>query len=104
MGITLKVKPDQLVSAANDISSQITNVETACGNLGTAIKNSKSYWEGEASNLHQKKYTDIEDEISQVLSTLKHRPDDLLKMAGLYDKAESTNTTTAAALSSNLIF
>ena len=101
--IILKVDPSELKRAAEDVTRKITNIENACNELGTAIENSASYWEGEASNLHREKYQKIKEDISNVIQTMKHRPQDLLTMAGLYEEAETVNESTAEGLQGSLI-
>ena len=56
MAIQLKVRPDELQKAASEIQNEIRDVETAFRSLGEAITSSRSYWEGDASEAHQKFY------------------------------------------------
>ena len=102
MDFVLKVTPEELITAAQDISKQISNVEQAFRNTGNTISNSLSYWEGDASRLHQKKYKDLEPEIAALLEKLKKRPVALLKMAGLYKETETLNTQEAQKLPDNI--
>jgi len=101
--ITLKVTPEEMVAAADDVSEQISAVKKAFDSLGTTITSSVSYWEGNASSLHQNQYKEASPKIEEVLKLMKNRPDVLLKMAGLYKAAESENTAATEGLSNDLI-
>lgn len=103
MAITLNVKPEELVRAADGLSRQISNIERAFGALDSTINRSVSYWEGDASEMHRRKYKAISDDIQQTLKLVRNRPDDLLKMAGLYQKTEAENTDQASGLSDSII-
>ena len=103
MGITLKVKPQELKSKANSISSSISSVEKELNNIGNVILGKKKYWEGDASNQHQKYYSTIQEDIPNVLNRLKEHPKELLVMADIYDDAEETNEQLANTLPVNII-
>lgn len=97
-GFQLKVTPDVLKTQAQTIRSEINSVEKQWKNIETLIIRSKGYWEGEASQQHIKFYNEVKDSVNQVIKRLKEHPDDLLKMAGIYDTAEKE----AAGLTTSL--
>ena len=103
MGITLKVKPQELKNKANSISSSISSVEKELNNIGNVILGTKKYWEGDASDQHQKYYSTIQEDIPNVLNRLKEHPKELLVMADIYDDAEETNEQLANTLPVNII-
>jgi len=103
MSIELKVTPAELKKASGEVSKKIADIKAACRELGETIDKSASYWEGEASNLHREKYNKIKEDIETVISTMEHRPADLLTMAGLYDSAEAANMGLAESLQNSLI-
>lgn len=103
MGITLKVKPQELKSKASTISSSISRVEKELNSIGNVILGTKKYWEGDASDQHQKYYSTIQEDIPNVLKRLKEHPKELLAMADIYDDAEETNEELANALPVDII-
>ena len=103
MAIELKVTPQELKNAANDISNQIRSVEQAFAQVERAINDSASYWEGDAGDHHRKYYKEVRKEVDGILKLLKNRPDDLLKMAGLYEESERKNVSAANSLSGNIL-
>lgn len=103
MEITLKVKPQVLKSKATSIRSSITSLEKELTSIGNVIIGTTKYWEGDASVQHQKYYDAIKEDIPTVLKRLKEHPNELLTMAGIYDKAEDTNEQLASSLPSNII-
>ena len=103
MSIVLKVKPEVLKSKSNEISQNINKIERQLDNIGKVIIGTKKYWEGDASNMHQKHYKTFQDDIPMVIKRLKEHPTDLLKMANIYDETEKTNQSLATKLPSDVI-
>ena len=93
MSIRLKVTPEILINQANDINKQINAIQKSFGEIESQINKTMSYWEGDAENLHLKKYRAVKKDIQAVLKTIKNRPKDLLQMADLYKEAEANNIT-----------
>ncbi|MCR4691227.1 MAG: WXG100 family type VII secretion target [Lachnospiraceae bacterium] len=91
MAITLKVKPEVMKSKAGEISTSIKSIEKELNEITRVVLGTKKYWEGDASNQHQKNYTVIKEDIPKILKLLEEHPTDLLKMAGLYEEAEKQN-------------
>lgn len=103
MSIVLKVKPEVLKAKAGEISSAIAQIEKELGDIGQTIEGTKKYWEGDASNMHQKHYKTFKDDIPKVVKRLKEHPTDLLKMARLYDDTEIQNQALAKMLPIDVI-
>lgn len=87
-GFRLKVTPDVLKTQSQTIQNEIRNIEKQWSNIETLIKRSKGYWEGDASQQHIKYYEEVKDSVLEAIKRLKEHPNDLLKMAGIYDSAE----------------
>ncbi len=88
MGITLKVSPDQLKKAAEEIQDQIDAFESEFRQLVQVIQNSKEYWTGDASAAHQKVFESCREDAERVIRKLKEHPKDLLEMKDVYIKTE----------------
>lgn len=99
----IKVTPDKLLSGANDITNEINRLESSWKKIGSIITNSKNYWEGDASNMHQKYYKEVQEQVDQILKRLKEHPADLLQMAGLYQEAEKSASAVANSLPMDVI-
>ena len=102
-GIQLKVAPNTLKNKANEITKEINTVERQWKKLQETITRSKSYWEGDASNIHQKYISTINSDVTTLIKRLKEHPTELLKMAQLYDEAEQKASQLAAALPKDVI-
>lgn len=102
-GIQLKVSPDILKSQAAQITKEINAIERQWSNLKSTVQRSKSYWEGDASNTHQKFITQSNNDVDKVLRRLKEHPKDLLQMAKLYNEAEEKAKQMAGKLPEDII-
>ena len=103
MAIQLKVRPDELQKAASEIQNETRDVETAFRSLGEAITSSRSYWEGDASEAHQKFYDSFKEDIETIVRRLKEHPRDLLEMAGIYVETEESAVQAAESLVQDVI-
>lgn len=102
-GIDLKVSPDTLKTKAQEIQSQISRFESYWNQLNQIVRNTKGYWIGDASNSHQSQMSDYEEDVRRLLLRLKEHPNDLLKMAGIYEKVEETAVKSANTLPGDVI-
>lgn len=103
MRIKLKVTEAQLVAMADDIGKQVQDIEKKFAEIGNEISRSKSYWEGDASDLHQKKYTDIQENLKVAIDNLKRHPENLLETAEIYRETESAAEAAAMSLPTDII-
>lgn len=102
-GIILKVDPNTLISQSSAVKNEISKIERYWSNIQNLVIKSKSYWEGDAGDVHQRYLKDIKDDVNQTIKRLKEHPDDLLKMAQLYEQAESQASALASALPDDVI-
>lgn len=103
MAIELKVSPDVLKSKSAEIKSQIARFESYWNQMAQIVQNTKGYWVGEASNSHQKQFKDYQEDVKRITKRLKEHPDDLLKMADIYEKTEEKAVQIAQTLPGDVI-
>ncbi len=103
MGIKLRVTPDVLTREAGDIQKQIDDLKRQFDGIGNEVRRSRSYWEGQASDMHNKLYEMEEDDMERIIKKLKNHPVNLLKMAGLYKETEAELVEETQFLSENVI-
>lgn len=101
--VQLKVSPDVMRNQAQAIKGEIQKIEAEWKRIEETIARSKYYWQGEASNIHQKSYHKIKTEVQEVTRRLKEHPADLFEMAGVYIKAENEAVQSANALPEDVI-
>lgn len=103
MAIRLKVSTDVMVNKAGEISEQIAAIDRNWNKMKNLVKNTKIYWQGEASDVHQKNFKQLEEAGDKVLKRLKEHPNDLLKMADVYTETERAIQSKASSLPQNVI-
>lgn len=103
MGIVLKVEPEKLVNMADDIEQQLKQIEDQFKQIGENVRKTQGFWEGDASDVHKKQYDALEPEMQEILTKLKKRPEELLKMAELYKETETQTKETAMSLADDVI-
>ena len=96
MAIQLKVSTDVMVGKAGEISEQIATIERNWNKI-------KIYWQGEASDVHQNNFKQLEEAGDKVLKRLREHPDDLLKMADIYTRTERAIQSKASSLPQDVI-
>lgn len=100
---TLKVTPEIMKSKAKEITDEVGRLESNWKKMEGVITNSKNYWEGDASNLHQKYLKEVKADVTVILKRLKEHPTDLLSMANLYDEAEEKANELSRVLPTDII-
>ena len=103
MAIILKVTPEVLTRMAGDIEKQIQDISNQFNMIESDISQTRSYWEGEASDTHKSQYDSLKDDINEAVKRLRSNPVNLLQMAGLYTETETQMEAAAQSLSSDVI-
>lgn len=99
---TLKVSPDTLIRQADAIQKNVQLIRQHFDNINRRVNKSKNYWEGEASNLHVRTYSGINEQCGEIVKRLSEHPNDLLKMAGIYSENETKIVEESNSLQSNI--
>ena len=101
--IHLKVDTSVMKAKAAQVSGEVQKIEKEWKSLQNTVKKSKSYWQGDASNEHQKYLEEVADDVEKIIRRMKEHPKDLLKMAGIYEGAESGAEALSGKLPDNVI-
>ena len=88
---------------AETVKACVESIKRQFDTIETKVLNSRTYWEGSASNLHLNKFNKIKSSCNSITRRLSEHPDDLTKMAGIYRTTEAESTQSANSLSSNII-
>lgn len=88
MSIQLRVDPKDLIEKSAQVSEQIKKIKADYQEIETRMKNSKSYWNGLASDKARKEFEEVNKDFVNAIQRLEEHPDDLLKMAGVYKETE----------------
>ncbi len=100
---TLRVSTESMVQQAFAIQEIVSRIRQQLQNIEDRVMSSKSYWEGEASDSHINSYnTEIKNQCEEILSRLYEHPDDLLKMAGIYETTEKEDVENIVSLPQNI--
>lgn len=101
--IHIRVDTNVLKGKANQISNEVKKMEHDWKAIQDTIRSSKSYWQGDASNEHQKYLKEVSDDVAKILKRMKEHPVDLMKMAGVYNASESQASQLAKKLPDDVI-
>ena len=100
--INIKVNPDVLKSQAEAVTSLIGEMENSWSDVLSVVSRSKSYWEGDASDLHVSFCEKIREPVENAIRRLKEQPKDLLQMAGIYEESEKSAEESAESLPTSI--
>lgn len=102
-GVEIKVQPEVLDTKASEVTSAVTDMENILESVLGTVKNTKSYWVGQAGDLHRAAFQEQKGAMELLLKRLKEHPVDLQKIAKTYRDTELIQTNSMDWLSSNLI-
>ncbi len=101
--ITLKVTPAELKKKSGEITNSINSIEKDFQEIDKLITGTKKYWQGDASDQHIQSYMKMKEDLTKIVRRLREHPEDLEKMAGIYEEVESTVTQIANALPTDVV-
>ena len=99
----LLVEPKVLVAQAGEVERLVTVMRNSFDDLERYVKNTNSYWVGEAGNIHREKYINMKPNIEEAVKRLNEHINDLRVMAGNYEEAENAANEVAQSLIESVI-
>ena len=90
MQIQIKVSTEILRKQSEEIRCSLQEIKQDSDEIRTIVTGSKNYWEGESSEEHQRRLRAFADDADTTVARLLEHPDDLLKMAGIYESTENS--------------
>jgi WXG100 family type VII secretion target len=101
-GININVDTSSLVNTAQGIQTEIGNIKKYWNIINETLNN-KNYWQGSASNLHQKSFNKMKDDLDKIIKRLSNHPENLYQIAGIYEKDEEEAVSIITELPNELI-
>ena len=99
----IEVTTSELISKATDVSNRVREMQNAIDDAETLLNNTARYWVGEAGDKKRSDFAKKKKIADAVINRFREYPDDLLKMAGVYEQAEAANTQRPAGLPNDFI-
>lgn len=99
----LKVDTQQLKTIANEVRKQIRTMRQDFESLQTIVSRSSYYWQGQVADEYRKAVAEQEEPTNEALQRLSKIPDDLERMAGIYEETENKAQETANTLPTDFI-
>ena len=100
---TLKVDTQQLKTTASEVRKQIRLMQQDFDSLQSIVSRSGYYWQGQAADEYRQAFAEQKDAAADAFRRLSKIPDDLEKMAGIYEGNETNLLQTAGALRTDFI-
>lgn len=95
---TFLVRPEELERTSSEFSKLVDSIERHFQRINEISGKTRGYWVGDAGDRGREGYTSYQDDISFITKRLGEHPVDLLKMAGIYKKAEQRAETISTKL------
>lgn len=104
MNGTLKVDTSKLASTASSFQSTGNTIRNMTNSMTDTVKSlTGQVWSGDAATKYVAQFNGLQDDINRILNMVNEHVEDLQEMARAYESAESANTSTAGALSADVI-
>ena len=100
---SFKVTPEQLERQSDSVSRSVSRIERSFDEIENIVKGTAGYWNGEAADLFRDTAADFKEEITTMLLRMTEHIDDLKRMAGIYEEAESKAEETIQSLPTDVI-
>lgn len=104
MNGTLKVDTAKLSSTATSFQSTGNTIRNLTNSMTETVNAlTGQVWSGDAQVKYTSQFKGLQDDINRMLNMINEHVTDLQEMARGYEQAEAANTSTASALSSDVI-
>jgi len=103
MGINLRVSTEALKTKAREVDTEIQKLEKYINQIQDIVSRTTSYWTGMSGDKARKEFLGQQENMNLVLRRFREHPDDLLKMAGIYEAGEQQVRQSNEALKTNII-
>lgn len=94
----IKVSTDVMIQQAETIKSGVDEIRNRFRSVTTQVRGSRNFWQGDASDLHMERFEVVKEQMEELVGILRGYPDELLRMANLYDESERRATEDASSL------
>lgn len=94
----VKFRTHDLIQWAGLIASDVSRMEGLIGQLGEIVRNTGSYWTGEAGDQYRKSYFEQEEARHEILQRFNEDPNKLTQISAIFDKATKAAAQMAAGL------
>lgn len=102
--VELTVTPEKMFAAADSISKRINTMNQAFEKMIDLVKNTSSYWEGDASDQGRGLFENENDNFINLVSNLNNYVSELKALTSIYVTTEETLTEYAQTLPDNILF
>lgn len=100
---TIKASPEVMEEKAGRVRSVISSMRKEFEEMTRAVQRTGGYWNGEAAELHRKRYQDMLPNVQSMFQCLEEHAENLQEIAGVYTATQTKITSMAAALPKDAI-
>ena len=104
MNGTLKVTPEELISASNEFANCSSVIRGLTSQMVSEVNGlNGAIWSGEAATAYISKFKQLDDDIERMNKMIQEHVNDLQTMANVYKQAEAQAQQASSALPTNPI-
>ncbi len=98
-----RATPEELKRKADEFSTLTKSMRSRFDRIGDVSSKTRGYWRGEAGDKCRVGYASYKDDINFLINRMEEHPRHLLKMAGIYEKADDAVKRMAKRLKTDQI-
>ena len=98
----LKVTPEKLTQAANELSNSGKNINSMTAEMMSIVESLKSVWQGNAASEYAARFNGLCDDMDKINRIIEEHVDDLNQMAIEYQNAEDMSVEESSRLVSDV--
>ena len=100
---TLKVSPEEMHSAASELSGYVSAMDQSFRAMRNVMNSSASYWVGVAGDAHRQLYQQQIAKTEEIIARYSEHITDLNAMAGVYTEAEGSAQARAEEMPNSIL-
>ncbi len=101
MAVKLKVDTGAMQRLAQTLSSEVTEVLKNFQDIQIVMKGTGNYWHGDAADADRKGFSDMQQQIDELIKSLESQPGKLCEVAEIMQTTEMLNADASAELTTD---
>lgn len=101
--MTIRATPEEMEAKAQAVLKEVSTMMREYEDMNRLVERTSGYWNGEAAELHRKRFREMQDETQTMFQCLKDHAKNLEQIAAVYTGTQIKVTSVASSLPTEAI-
>lgn len=101
--MTIRATPEEMEVKAQEVLKEVSTMMREYEDMNRLVERTSGYWNGEAAELHRKRFREMQDEVQTMFQCLNDHAKNLEQIAAVYTGTQIKVTSVASSLPTTAI-